>query len=165
MPASSSPVIIWFRDDLRLADQVALHDAVATNQPVLPVFILDQRAGRWAPGAATLWWLHHSLAALRQSLAEHGATGATDVFTGGSADPFARRIDQQAAESLERLGCRLHRMRTTTLFHPESVRTKTGNAYAVYTPFANACLAMGGPKDPLPAPSRIKPASSPPSDT
>ncbi len=182
---SRSPVIVWFRDDLRLADHVALHDAVETGQPVIPLFVLDQNAaGRWAPGAATLWWLHHSLAALRQSLAERGAglvlrrgdsvaiitalveaAGATAVFTAGSADPFARRIDQAAAAALERTGCRLHRKRTTSLFHPDSIRTKAGGAYTVYTPFANACLALGGPKAPLPAPRTIPGGALPESET
>ena len=55
-------------------------------------------------------------------------------------------------------------MRTTTLFHPDFVRTKSGGAYSVYTPFANACIATGGPKPPLPAPKSINPAKPPPSD-
>ncbi len=41
------------------------------------------------------------------------------------------------------------------LFHPDSVRTKTGGPYGVYTPFANACLALGGPREPLPPPASI----------
>ncbi|HEX2942567.1 MAG TPA: deoxyribodipyrimidine photo-lyase [Rhodopila sp.] len=179
-----SPVIVWFRDDLRLADQVALHEAVETGQQVIPLFILDQQAaGPWAPGAATLWWLHHSLAALQQSLTDCGAglvlrrgdsvriitalveaTNATAVFTAGSADPSARRIDQAAAAALSGLGCQFHRKRTTTLFHPDSIRTKAGGAYTVYTPFANACLALGGPKEPLPAPRVIPCATLPESD-
>jgi len=168
-----TPVIVWFRDDLRLSDQSALHAAIATGRPLLPVFILDDgSAERWAPGGASRWWLHHSLAALQQSLEERGArltlrrgdsvsimseiarqTGAVEVFTGGSADPGARRLDQAAAAVL---GSGFHRMRTTTLFHPDSIRTKAGGAYSVYTPFANACLALGGPKAPLPAPRTMR---------
>jgi deoxyribodipyrimidine photo-lyase len=52
-------------------------------------------------------------------------------------------------------------MRTTTLFNPDSIRTRSGGPYGVYTPFANACLALGGPKPPLPAPANI-PAATPP---
>jgi deoxyribodipyrimidine photo-lyase len=126
-------------------------------------------------GGASRWWLHHSLAALQQSLASLGATltlrrgnsveiirqiadetAAAQIFTGGTADPWARHLDQQTAAAL---GKKLHRMRTTTLFHPDSIRTKSGGPYTVYTPFANACLALGGPKPPLPAPSRINPGA------
>jgi deoxyribodipyrimidine photo-lyase len=172
-----APVILWFRDDLRLADQAALDAAVETGRPVLPVFVLDDAApGQWALGGASRWWLHHSLAALRGGLAERGVeltlrrgdsvavigeivdqAGAVDVFTGGSADPCARRVDKAVAAAI---GARFHRMRTTTLFHPDSVRTKTGGAYSVYTPFANACLALGGPRPPLPAPGAIRPAGA-----
>jgi deoxyribodipyrimidine photo-lyase len=169
-----APVVVWFRDDLRLADQAALQAAVETGRRVLPVFVLDDAAaGNWALGGASRWWLHHSLASLRASLAARGVgltlrrggsiavigeivaqAGAVEVFTGGSANPWARRVDKAVVEAL---GVRLHRMRTTTLFHPDSVRTKTGGPFSVYTPFANTCLALGGPKPPLPAPDAIRP--------
>ncbi|MGD0105380.1 MAG: deoxyribodipyrimidine photo-lyase, partial [Rhodopila sp.] len=155
--------------------------AIETGRPVIPVFILDDpSAGSWAPGGASRWWLHHSLAALRQSLAGRGAeltlrrgdsvaiiaeivdeTGAAEVFTGGSADPWARRVDKAAADAL---GGRLHRLRTTTLFHPDSMRTKAGGAFSVYTPFANACLALGDPKPPTPAPAKLRAGKAPHSD-
>jgi deoxyribodipyrimidine photo-lyase len=176
-----APVILWFRDDLRLSDHAALHAAIESGRPLLPLFILDDTAsGRWALGGASRWWLHHSLTSLRQSLAQCGShltlrrgdsvaiiadiaaqTGAAELFTGGCADPSARRVDQAVAEAF---GGTLHRMRTTTLFHPDSVRSKTGGAYGVYTPFANACRALGGPKPPLPAPKTIGGAKPPRSD-
>ena len=179
--ASDFPVLLWFRDDLRLEDHAALHAAVETGRPVLPVFILDdQAAGPWALGGASRWWLHHSLAALQDALNERGSplclrrgdsvtiiaeiakqTGATEVFTGGSADPRARRLDKAVSEAIDG---QLHRMRTTTLFHPDAVRTKTGGAYSVYTPFANACRALGDPRPPLPAPKAIRAAKASRSD-
>ena len=171
-----SPVVLWFRDDLRLADHAALHAACETGQPVLPVFILDDHAaGRWARGGASRWWLHHSLAAHGRALKAQGAilvlkkgntrqilldivdrTGATEVFTGGMVDPFARALDRSVAGELEHRGVRLHRMRTTTLFPQDAIRTKAGRPYGVYTPFANACRATGGPRDPIPAPDGLK---------
>jgi hypothetical protein len=39
---SASPVILWFRQDLRLSDNPALSEAVTRGAPVVPVFI-------WAP--------------------------------------------------------------------------------------------------------------------
>ncbi len=180
-PASDRPAIVWFRDDLRLADHAALHAAIESGRPLVPVFVLDAgSAGPWALGGASRWWLHHSLASLAASLQARGShlilrrgdaqasiieiaadTGAAAVFTGGSADPWARRVDQAVAEAFSGT---LHRMRTTTLFHPDSVRTKSGGVYSVYTPFANACLALGGPKPPLPAPKKIRTAEAPRSD-
>jgi len=170
---SDAPAILWFRNDLRLGDHAALHAAIDTGRPVLPVFILEDDAlGSWGLGAASRWWLHHSLAALRQALADRGAklslrrgdsaaiiadlvqqTGAADVFTGECADPRARQVDLAIGSMF---GGTLHRMRTATLFPLNAVRTKNGGPFSVYTPFANACLAIGGPKEPLPAPATIR---------
>ena len=44
------------------------------------------------------------------------------------------------------------------------MRTKTGGVYSVYTPFANACLALGGPKTTHPAPTSVRTAAPPTSD-
>ena len=45
------PVILWFRRDLRLQDNPALNHAAETGRPVVPVFILDDHAGRSIGGA------------------------------------------------------------------------------------------------------------------
>ena len=58
-----TPIIVWFRQDLRLADNPALHAAADSGQPIIPLFIRDT-AGDWRPGAASRYWLRHSLAAL-----------------------------------------------------------------------------------------------------
>jgi hypothetical protein len=72
--SSPSPLIVWFRQDLRLADNPALSAAVATGAPIVPVHILDDEgAGAWRRGGASRWWLHHSLAALGADLHARGA--------------------------------------------------------------------------------------------
>jgi deoxyribodipyrimidine photo-lyase len=38
------PALIWFRQDLRLADNPALQAAIASGAPVLPVYIHDDEA-------------------------------------------------------------------------------------------------------------------------
>ena len=65
----SAPVsICWFRQDLRLADNPALVAAAAHGR-IVPVFILDdESAGADRMGAASRWWLHHSLVALNAAL-------------------------------------------------------------------------------------------------
>ncbi len=60
-----SIAVVWFRQDLRLADNPALHAAAAAGRAILPVYVLDEAAaGAWAMGGAHRWWLHHSLEAL-----------------------------------------------------------------------------------------------------
>ena len=65
--------IVWLRQDLRLADQPALN-AAAARGAVVPVFIwAPEEEGNWAPGRASRWWLHHTLAALDADLRRLGS--------------------------------------------------------------------------------------------
>ena len=64
-----SPLIYWFRQDLRIKDNAALTAAANTGRPIVCVYILDQdQSIQWPNGAASLWWLHHSLTQLSDSL-------------------------------------------------------------------------------------------------
>ena len=176
MPNRPSATSVWFRNDLRLEDHAALSAAVATGLPVAPIYVLDDAAaGPWRLGGAARWWLHHSLTALQTGLEALGAglilrrgsaadilpalareIGATEVFTGGSAEPWARQLDRLVAQRLEDAGSRMRRMRTTTLFAPDAIRTRAGGPYGVFTPFARACLEhRPGPPPPLPIPERF----------
>ena len=182
--ASGAPVVLWFRNDLRLADQPAVAAATASGRPVLPVYVLDDAAaGNWAQGGASRWWLHHSLAALAASLSARGATlvlrrgraeaeladlvratGATEVITGRPPEPWARQQDQDVARALKKLGASLSRHRTTLLFDADEIRTGTGGFYGVYTPFSRACFARGAPPMPTPAPKRLNGFAPPPGE-
>ncbi|MFN2310123.1 MAG: deoxyribodipyrimidine photo-lyase, partial [Gammaproteobacteria bacterium] len=61
-------VILWFRRDLRLTDNPALDAALTRGARILPLYIWedgeDGGTRDWAPGAASRWWLHHSLSHL-----------------------------------------------------------------------------------------------------
>ena len=187
MPAATAspaaPVLLWFRNDLRVADNAALIAALNTGRPVLPVFVLDTAsAGQWAPGGAARWWLHHSLASLGGELRARGSTlvlrrgpaaevipalaretGAHAVHAGRSHEPWARRRDQAVAAALKEQGIRLHRHRTVLLFDPEAIRTRAGGSFGVYTPFSRACFAQAVPP-PCPAPIHIPCPALPASD-
>ena len=64
-----STAIVWFRQDLRLADNPALRAATAAARHVVPVYVWSpEEEGAWAPGAAARWWLHESLRSLESRL-------------------------------------------------------------------------------------------------
>jgi len=175
-----TPTLLWLRRELRLRDNAALLAALATGRPVLPVFILDERTpGAWAPGGASRWWLHHSLAALSADLAARGAplvlrrgriedelprllaeTGAADIHAGLPTEPWARDVMARLSRRLT-----LHQHRTTTLFTGDEIMTQAGGPYGVFTPFSRACRARLEPAAPRPAPDRIAAPPPPPSDT
>jgi deoxyribodipyrimidine photo-lyase len=178
------PCLVWFRNDLRLADHAALRAAMRDGRPVVPVYVLDDAAaGAWAAGGASRWWLHHSLVALRADLAARGASlvlrrgnavdvmpelaravGATEVHTGGSALPWARRLDRAVADALAACGATLTRHRTMMLFNPDTLRTQSGGTYSVFTPFSRACMAHAPPRQPEAAPRHIPTVAPPGSD-
>src|SRR5690606_7315351 len=96
--AAEAPVILWFRRDLRLADNPALTAAAATGRPILPVFILDPRAEGRAPGAAARWWLDKSLRALDAALRDRGAR--LILRRGDSEAGLRRLIAETGAETV-----------------------------------------------------------------
>ncbi|MCG8503204.1 MAG: DNA photolyase family protein [Sphingomonadales bacterium] len=170
------PIIVWFRQDLRLADHAALSAAVESGRPVIPVYILDDAApGAWRMGGASRWWLHDSLKSLSRSLADLGSrlilrrgesaavldklgheTGAAAVYASAAYEPWARaseaRIDPKLFE-----GATLHSF--------DQIRTEQGLPYRVFTPFWRACLKAEPPARPLPSPRSIPaPAGWPASD-
>jgi deoxyribodipyrimidine photo-lyase len=66
--------IVWFRQDLRLRNNPALHAATVSGAPVIPVYIWSpEEEGDWAPGSASRWWLHRSLASLDDQLRRRGS--------------------------------------------------------------------------------------------
>jgi len=149
--------LLWFRQDLRLRDNPALA-AAAARGPVVPVFILDDTDKHWSPGAASLWWLHHSLHALRKDL------GALSVYRGDpkiilpklTAEAKATRIvwnrcyephavarDTAIKERLKKDGIEAQSFKASLLIEPWDIRTGGGGPYKVFTPYWRAAKARG----------------------
>ncbi len=176
MSANSSSVIVWFRDDLRLADNAALAAATANGQALVACYVLDEAVpDEQARGGAARWWLHHSLAALARELEARGGclilrrgpvksvianlvaeTGATDVHTTASPEPYAADLEQSLRKALEDQGVTLHTHRGALLFPREALRTKGGQPFKVFTPFWKACLQLPDPGEPIAAPKRLR---------
>ena len=175
--SSLPPLLVWFRNDLRVEDHPALLAAQATGQPVIPVFLWDQptSAADWPAGGATRWWLHHSLTALQSQLAERGLqliirrgqsqsvleellaeTGATGVYWNRRYEPACMALDQTLKADLKARGLHVHSFNGSLLYEPWEITTKSGGPYQVYTPFSKACLALKAPDLPAPTPTRFR---------
>lgn len=156
------PTLLWFRQDLRLQDNLALHAALARGAPVVPVFIHDEGGeGRWPPGAAARWWLHHSLAALDTSLRERGsrlvirsgasaavlralvgATGAGALYWSRRYEPAARARDAVLAAEFGAAGLEVKTFNSALLHEPDAVANKQGRPFQVFTPYWRHVLAL-----------------------
>ena len=170
------PVIVWFRQDLRLSDNPALAAAVGSGRPVLPVYLLDDATpGRWRRGGASRWWLHASLERLSADLADLGAplllrsgdaaeaipdlvrsTGAAAIYWNRCYEPFAVDRDSRIKADVTALGIDVESYNGNLLFEPWEVRNQAGDGYKAFTPFWKACLRLPEPPVPIPAPKRMR---------
>ena len=74
MHTSPTTVIVWFRRDLRLADNPVYSEAVKRYQTVIPVYLhTPDEEGEWPAGSASRWWLHHSLSSLDSQLRQRSS--------------------------------------------------------------------------------------------
>ena len=162
---TSSPVIVWFRRDLRLADNAALSAAVETGRPVIALFIREAASASSMPqGAAQAWWLHHSLTALKERLQQAGGDllllsgPADDVLTQVAAEAGAETVyfnrcyerderDRDIARALKQAGVAVQAFHGQLLSEPSAVRTGAGKPFRVFTPFWRALQALGEPRE------------------
>ena len=162
-----APVLLWFRQDLRLHDHPAL-TAAAQAGPVIPVYVLDDEGpGQWRIGGAQRWWLHHSLASLDAALRDRGSRlilrrgPAAEVLsalmaeTGAAAIHATRRYEPWWRAADDRLGEALHLHDGDHLCRIEDVTTGAGGQFKMFSAFWKALSARMPPDEPLPMPRRI----------
>ena len=159
-------VIHWFRQDLRLNDNPALFDAARIGA-ILPVYILDDvNAGEYFIGAASSWWLHHSLISLNASL--HGnlrvyrgnpANILLEIAKNHSIDsiywnrcyePWQIKRDTHIKKLLEENNIMVKTHNGFLLWEPWEVLKQDGSNYKVFTYFyRKGCLGTKPPREPI----------------
>lgn len=151
--------VVWFREDLRLADNPALTQAAATGRPVVGLYILDLDAGRGI-GGARRWWLHTSLERLAADLSRHGVplvlragpeaealpaflkeVGADAVFWNRRYDKTSRETDTALKADLKARGLKVESGNGHLLVEPWEVEPRSGGSFKVFTPFWKAARA------------------------
>jgi deoxyribodipyrimidine photo-lyase len=163
---SDIPVIFWFRQDLRLADNPGL-TAAAQQGAVVPIFILDDdQAGPWRLGSASRWWLHHSLQELEQQLQGHlrffsgnagdilqkltQEVGSLKVFWNRCYEPWRTARDRLIKENLNQAGIAVQSFNASLLWEPWEVLKGDSTPYKVFTPYyRKGCLGRNPPTSPL----------------
>ncbi len=178
----SAPTLVWFRQDLRLADNPAVA-AAASLGPVLPVYVLDETGEQRPLGGAAKWWLHQSLTALAGELADHGlplilargaaehvipdlvaAAGAGSVMWNRVYEPGPMVRDARLKAALRARGIPVTSHNGSLLFEAGHHRTGGGGLFQVFTPFWRALSAGAPPRPLVPVPALSAPAVVPRSE-
>ena len=159
--------IHWFRQDLRLSDNPALHQA-SQNDHVLPVYILDnENSGEFSMGGASRFWLHHSLKSLKESLNNNLSLYQGDplkvlldiidrnninaVYWNRCYEPWRIKRDTEIKSALESKGIAVFTLNGSLLWEPWTIKKDDGTPYKVFTPFfRKGCLNSQEPRKPLP---------------
>lgn len=169
----ASPIIVWFRRDLRVGDNPALTAAARSGQPVIALYIDETKTER-SLGGASKWWLHQSLSALQNDLTKLGVSltlrkGETETIlsdivkeTGADHIVWNRRYAARAVEQDTQLkshfssqGLKLQTFKANLLNEPWDVQTGSGGYYKVFSPYWRAVLRTQPPEPPLPVPSKL----------
>lgn len=153
--------IVWFRLDLRLEDNQALQEAIASGDAVIPVYIwAPKEENPWSPGAASKWWLHYALEDLDVQLKEKGMrlivrsgvealeelkhlikeTSATKVYWNRCYEPRSIKRDTNIKKVLTEEGIEVKSFKGNLLFEPWEIENKSGGPFKVFTPFWKCCL-------------------------
>lgn len=175
-PRMTRPVVVLFREDLRLTDNRALHAAAGTGRPLVAVFILDdESAANQHHGGAWRWWLHHSITALQNRLRNLGGrlilcrgphrdvvdtllikTGTDTVHWNHRYHPAGAACDAALARHLQNRGVEAVGHDGHLLHEPSQLMTGSGRPYRVFTPFWRALQMLDGFAEPLPAPGELR---------
>lgn len=167
--------LIWFRRDLRLADNPALSAAIEAYDRVVPLYIhAPDEEAPWEPGAASRWWLHHSLEALVSDLRDRGSVlhivrgptltavqgllkkyGATAIYWNRLYEPTITARDTEIKQRLIDEGIDARSFKASVLFEPWEIRTGQDQPYRVFTPFWRKARSQLQVRPPLPKPKRL----------
>ncbi len=149
----ANKTVVWFRNDLRVHDNIALHEA-ATGGDVLPVFVLDTtllKSSRVSSNRNR--FLVESLDDLKQSLQELGSNlivldshdalvslvreqKVSAVHYTIDYTPYARARDQKMKKRLEEVECDFIGSAGYLIVDSlQGIETKNGKVMKVFTPF------------------------------
>ena len=173
------PIIVWFRESLRLSDHPALAAAAERGAPVICLYVFDEHSPGLRPlGGATRWWLAQSLRSLQTRLREIGndlvlrcgaaatvvpavarESNASAVFWNDVAQAPQRDVAKDVDEALAMLGIESNSFADDLLVDPLRLRGKDGRGPRVFTPFWKRLVALGDPPQTLPAPKSLTPVA------
>ncbi|TDU73091.1 deoxyribodipyrimidine photo-lyase [Prosthecobacter fusiformis] len=155
-------VIHWFRRDLRLMDNTALHHAAKEAAQVIPAYVLsDWKSQHGWTGSTRQQFLCGCLDSLSKNLETLSSrlilrcgqadvelerliheTQAEAVYYNRDYDPYGREMEKKLQEVCNRIGIPCHSYKDRVLHEADEVLTGSGGPYRVYTPYSRNWLGL-----------------------
>lgn len=171
--------IFWFRRDLRIADNTALHKASVSGIPVLPVFIFDTHILNKLekPRDLRVQFIHQTLVSLDEVFRKLGSGihfshdsphntfkslielyDIETVFTNHDYEPYALERDNSIADLLSQQGINFQRFKDQVIFEKLEVTKDDGTPYTVFTPYSRKWKIKYKEHPPLPSTLDLAPS-------
>ena len=147
--------LIWFQRDLRIQNNPCLEWALKLNQPIDAIYIHSpDEDSPWSEGAASKWWLHHSLQKLSKQLgqlniqlhffnANSSETLKTlfesgeynEIVWGNRIEPFRKQYENRIEQYAHECNIQVKRFNHDLIKNYDSFLNKQNSPYKVFTPF------------------------------
>ncbi|UII24090.1 cryptochrome/photolyase family protein [Fulvivirga ligni] len=148
--------VFWFRRDLRLDDNIGLHEALEQDLPVLLLFIFDKNILDELPkDDARVNFIHDQLTSINEDLKSKGSSllikydspekawkeiikdyEIEGVYTNHDYEPYARERDENIGKLLEKNDISFHTFKDQVIFEKDEVVKSDGDPYVVFTPYS-----------------------------
>lgn len=157
--------IVWFRQDLRLSDNLALYNAHKDGFEIIPLFILEKDKNSWSVGEAQKWWLHYSIENLSKNIEKmngklilrtgliedallkvYKETEANAIYWNKCYEPFWKNFDKELIHKLNNQKITHKQFRGNVLFEPGEILSQKGTVLGVFTPFWKNLVKKTVPK-------------------
>jgi len=157
--------IHWFRRDLRITDNTALHFAASAAVDVIPAYILSgwSVSHRWT-GPNRQSFLSGCLGSLAGNLSAVGGrlilrqgdaveelialakeTQSTAIFTNRDPDPYGRAQEVRLARAAAEVGIEVRDFKDACLHERSEVLTGMGDSFRVFSPYSRAWAKLEHP--------------------
>lgn len=148
--------IFWFRRDLRLKDNIGLHNALKNNPEVTPIFIFDEDIISELPkDDKRISFIYNEIENIKKQLNKIGSdllvfkgkpilvfqklvekNNIEKVYTNRDYEPFAISRDNQIGKFLTTKGIEFYTFKDQVIFEKDEIVKSDGKPYLVFTPYS-----------------------------
>ena len=173
MSNKQDPVIYWIRDDFRMHDNIALHEATAENKELIIAYFPEYMGKK--NNTAEGMWTQNSFEKLKKKYKEEykieitsfagdpkeqfsklfKAYNTSQIYINNVCDPEINKKDDKLKKFFDKKII-FNNFNSSLLFNSKDIKNNSGSYFKVYTPFWRNCLARLIIRKPLKPPKKIR---------